>query len=228
MGQPEELEGFDLVWKGTIEGRESYTREIRTSLARRYTVWDYLANESYQMKGEYRSIDPLIEDGEFLFFHWNGQLSHKGSYKDGELVGDWLIYNEAGELIRTINYDFEVNETARPDHESEDCDRMAEFIGKDYSVETDKAVDLHDFLAAEIVYPPMAAKYNIQGKVYVQFMINEDGSVSDALVVRTLHKDLDKEALRVVRNMPAWKPAVKEGKPVRTAYTCPIAFSMED
>jgi TonB family protein len=180
------------------------------------------------MKGEYRSIDPLIEDGEFIFFHWNGHISHKGNYKDGELVGDWLIYNEAGDLIRTINYDFEVNETAEPGYESGEYDQVAEFIGIEYSIETDETVDLQDFLATEIVYPPMAFKYNIQGKVYVHFMINEDGSVSDALVVRTLHKDLDKEALRIIRNMPVWKPAIKEGKPARIAYTFPVVFSLED
>ncbi|MCK5462083.1 MAG: TonB family protein, partial [Bacteroidales bacterium] len=173
---------------------------------------------AYQMIGDYQSIDPGVEDGDFLFFHTNGQISHKGCYQNGELVGDWAIYNRAGELIDKINYDFDINETNKPYHDNNDIDEMAEFVGKDF----------RKYLASEIVYPPRAYKYYLQGKVYVQFLINEDGSISNALVFRTLDKDLDKEALRIIRNMPNWKPARKDGEPVPMGYTCPVVFTIKD
>ena len=218
IGQVEELEGFELIWKGPLKVRQDYTREIFNGVAGHFTVKDYYSNGGYQMIGDYQSIEPEIEDGDFLFFHSNGQISHKGCYKNGELVGDWSIYSRAGELIDKINYDFDINETNIPSPETSDIDVVAEFVGK----------DLTEYLASEIVYPPRAYKYHVQGKVYVQFMINEDGSISNSLVVRTLDKDLDKEALRIIRNMPNWKPARHDGEPVPMAYTCPVVFTTKD
>ena len=218
MGQVEELEGFELVWKGPLEVNQNYTREIYNDVGGHFTVRDYYIGGAYQMIGDYQSIDPGVEDGDFLFFHTNGQISHKGCYQNGELVGDWAIYNRAGELIDKINYDFDINETNKPYHDNNDIDEMAEFVGKDF----------RKYLASEIVYPPRAYKYYLQGKVYVQFLINEDGSISNALVVRTLDKDLDKEALRIIRNMPNWKPARKDGEPVPMGYTCPVVFTIKD
>ena len=218
IGQVEELEGFELIWKGPLKVRQDYTREIFNGVAGHFTVKDYYSNSVYQMIGDYLSIEPEIEDGDFLFFHSNGQISHKGCYKNGELVGDWSIYNRAGELIDKINYDFDINETNIPSPETSDIDVVAEFVGK----------DLTKYLASEIVYPPRAYKYHVQGRVYVQFMINEDGSISNAIVVRTLDKDLDKEALRIIRNMPNWKPARHDGEPVPMACTCPVVFTTKD
>ena len=227
-GQVEELEGFDLIWKGPLKVNQNYNREIFNGIAGHFTVRDYYSDGGYQMIGDYQSVDPEIEDGDFLFFHANGHISHKGSYKNGELVGDWYIYNIAAELIEKINYDFDINETSVPSPETNDIDAMAEFVDKDFNIETEKTADLKEYLASEIVYPPRAYKYKIQGRVYVQFMINEDGSISNALVVRTLDKDLDKEALRIIRNMPAWKPAKNDGKSVLMVYTCPVVFTIKD
>jgi TonB family protein len=224
----EELEGFELIWKGPLKVRQNYTREIFNGVAGHFTVKDYYNDGVYQMIGDYQSFDPEIEDGDFLFFHSNGQISHQGCYRNGELVGDWSIYNKAGELIEKINYDFDINETKKPSPNNSDIDEMAEFVGKDFTNETEKITDLSEYLASEIVYPPRAYKYYVQGKVYVQCMINEDGSISNALVVRTLDKDLDKEALRIIRNMPNWKPAKNNGEPVSIAYTCPVVFTIKD
>jgi len=218
IGQVEELEGFELIWKGPLKVRQNYTREIFNGVAGHFTVKDYYSDGVYQMIGDYQSFDPEIEDGDFLFFHSNGQISHKGCYKNGELVGDWSIYNRAGELIDKINYDFDINETNKLSNETGEIEVIAEFAG----------IDLTAYLTSEIVYPPRAYKYYVQGKVHVQFLINEDGSISNALVVRGLDKDLDKEALRIIRNMPDWKPARKDGEPVPMAYTFPVVFIIKD
>ena len=61
-----------------------------------------------------------------------------------------------------------------------------------------------------------------------QFMINVDGSFSNPIVVRGLDKDLDKEALRIIRNIPDWKPARKDGEPVPMSYICPVVFTIKD
>ena len=120
--------------------------------------------------------------------------------------------------MEIVNYDFDINETNKLSPETGDIDVIAEFAGNDFKA----------YLASEIVYPPRAYKYLVQGKVYVQFMINVDGSLSNPIVVRGLDKDLDKEALRIIRNIPDWKPARKDGEPVLMTYTCPVVFTIKE
>ena len=67
----------------------------------------------------------------------------------------------------------------------------------------------------------------MQGKVIVQFVVNKDGSIVDPVVVRSVDPYLDKEALRVIKTMPKWKPGKQRGKPVRVSYTVPINFRLQ-
>lgn len=68
----------------------------------------------------------------------------------------------------------------------------------------------------------------IQGKVYIQFVIERDGSITDVKVLRGVDASLDKEAVRVVKAMPKWKPGKQRGKPVRVSYTLPINFQLSN
>lgn len=79
----------------------------------------------------------------------------------------------------------------------------------------------------QVKYPMIAQENNIQGKVFVQFVIEKDGSVSDVKVARSVDPSLDKEAIRVVKAMPKWKPGKQRGKPVRVSYTVPINFQLQ-
>ena len=67
----------------------------------------------------------------------------------------------------------------------------------------------------------------MQGKVSVKFVIEKDGSIADPVVVRGVAPYLDKEALRVVKSMPKWKPGKQRGKPVRLSYTVPVIFKLQ-
>ena len=83
------------------------------------------------------------------------------------------------------------------------------------------------WIAKHVKYPMIAQENNIQGKVFVQFVIEKDGSVSDVKVARSVDPSLDKEAIRVVKAMPKWKPGKQRGKPVRVSYTVPINFQLQ-
>ncbi len=85
---------------------------------------------------------------------------------------------------------------------------------------------LYQYLGDEIKYPLEAQDYNIQGKVYVQFVVEKDGSISDVNVIKSVHYLLDKEAVRVISSMPPWKPGTQRGKEVRVRYTIPINFTI--
>jgi protein TonB len=86
---------------------------------------------------------------------------------------------------------------------------------------------LHKYLATSVEYPVIAQENGIQGRVYVKFVINTDGSVTDVQIARGVDPSLDKEALRVVKNMPKWKPGKQRGKAVRVSYTVPINFVLQ-
>lgn len=83
------------------------------------------------------------------------------------------------------------------------------------------------YLGQNIKYPTIAAENGVYGKVTVNFVVNKDGSVSDAKVIRGVDPSLDKEALRVVYSMPKWKPGLQGGKPVRVSFTVPISFVLQ-
>ena len=80
------------------------------------------------------------------------------------------------------------------------------------------------WLGDNIKYPVEAAKKGIEGRVIVQFVVGSDGTVSDAVVRRSVDPLLDAEALRVINAMPAWTPGKQDGKPVAVRYTIPVTF----
>ena len=84
-----------------------------------------------------------------------------------------------------------------------------------------------DYVAKSIVYPEKAKADGVQGKVYVQFVVETDGSIAEATVLRGVGGECDAEALRVVKSMPKWQPATFKGKPVRSRFMLPINFKLQ-
>ncbi len=95
---------------------------------------------------------------------------------------------------------------------------MPEFVGGNAA--------LLKYLSDNIIYPEKAKKAGIQGKVILQFDVEKDGSVVNVVVVRSVSPELDAEAIRLVKNMPKWKPGKQRGMPVRVRYTLPISFKL--
>lgn len=83
------------------------------------------------------------------------------------------------------------------------------------------------FLRDNIHYPPIAKENGIQGTVYVTFVIDKEGKVTDASIRKGVGAGLDEEALRVIKLMPSWKPAKQAGKAVRQQFTLPIRFALK-
>ncbi len=100
-------------------------------------------------------------------------------------------------------------------------EEMPGFNGGDVNVEFRK------YVFANMKYPEVAAENGIQGKVYVQFVIEPDGRLSNVRVIRSVDPVLDKEAIRVIESSPKWNPGKQRGKPVRVSYTFPITFVLQ-
>jgi len=96
---------------------------------------------------------------------------------------------------------------------------MPEFPGGDLA--------LRKFIANSIKYPEIAQENGIQGKVYVSFVVGADGYVKNAKIARGVDPSLDKEALRVVNDLPVWKPGKQRGQAVNVQYTVPINFLLQ-
>lgn len=86
--------------------------------------------------------------------------------------------------------------------------------------------NLNQWLGQNIMYPEEAQQERIEGKVFVTFVVEKDGTVSRVTVVRSAHPILDAEALRVIQSMPKWKPATMNGETVRFSKTLPITFKL--
>lgn len=85
-----------------------------------------------------------------------------------------------------------------------------------------------EYVSKSIQYPRIAVKRRTQGTVWVRFTIVEDGSVTDAHVIKPVSPGLDAEALRVVRAMPVWKPGKINGRPVKYYYNLPVRFILQN
>lgn len=86
---------------------------------------------------------------------------------------------------------------------------------------------LMQFLNRNIKYPTISQETGVQGRVIIQFIVNKDGSIVDPVVARSIDPYLDKEALRVIKAMPKWKPGMQRGKAVRVKYTVPVTFKLQ-
>ncbi len=83
---------------------------------------------------------------------------------------------------------------------------------------------LMEYISTNINYPQRARKLGIQGRVFVGFVVEPDGSVSNVKLLRGIDSDCDEEAMRVIKSLPKWKPGKQHGKPVRVYYQLPIFF----
>lgn len=85
---------------------------------------------------------------------------------------------------------------------------------------------LRTYLNQNIRYPAEAQEICVQGRVVVSFVVEKDGHISDVTVLRSVDPSLDKEAVRVIRNMPRWSPGKQGGEPVRVRYNVPVSFRL--
>ncbi len=97
-------------------------------------------------------------------------------------------------------------------------ENMPEFPGGD--------LGLMKYIQKNVKYPAIAKEYNITGKVYVSFIVDKSGSVTNVKIVRGVDKNLDAEAMRVVKSLPKYKPGKQRGKSVRVMFTIPINFTL--
>lgn len=121
------------------------------------------------------------------------------------------------------------SETSKKDEVKENTTTTEEtFMVVEQMPEFPGGIDkLMSFLNSNIRYPKTAYDKNIQGRVVVQFVVEKDGTPTEFKVMRSVDPDLDNEALRVLSEMPKWKPGMQKGQAVRVKYTVPVSFKLQ-
>ncbi|MDC0204201.1 energy transducer TonB [Flavobacteriales bacterium] len=137
-----------------------------------------------------------------------------------EIVEDEVEIENEIEIEDTESDEDEVIEIEEEDDEEffMVVENMPEFPGGD--------LGLMQYIQKNVRYPPIAKEYNITGKVYVSFIVDRQGKVTNVKIVRGVDKNLDAEAVRVVKSLPKYKPGKQRGKPVRVMFTIPINFTL--
>jgi protein TonB len=176
----------------------------------------YASSENYYDHG--------LKEGKCRTYFKNGGIAANENYHLGKPYGPQVWYYVNGQQSEKRLYSadslvsiqfFKPDGTADPAGDS--TEMLPEYIGS-----------LSSFLGANMNYPEAARDREIQGKVLVTFMINEDGSVSDVEIARTSGvKELDDEATRVVSLMGKWKPARQHNRPAESYFTLPVTFRLE-
>jgi len=87
--------------------------------------------------------------------------------------------------------------------------------------------DLNAYIGRHLTYPEQARANGIEGRVVIEFVVNEDGKVSNTRIVRSIGGGCDEEALKMVASMPAWKPGKHNGIPVKVFFTLPVKFELK-
>ena len=164
-------------------------------------------------KGEFTIT---VKPGAELFFSYVGK---KGQLRDVKDEQKLVVKMQDGVFaiddLRSVSVDSTTASIRNSNDIFQVVESMPQFSG-----------DLNKYLGRNVKYPEEAQKQKIQGRVTVQFIIEKDGTITGVTVLRSVHPLLDKEAIRVVQNMPKWVPGTQRGEPVRVSYTAPINFRL--
>lgn len=146
-------------------------------------------------------------NGNQTFYDNNGVISYTSKYENGKLINSSQSYKQQNEIFSDKLYDNLSELTTKP-----------EFPGGEN--------EFKNFINSNIKYPVFAQEKRVEGQVVVQFIINQNGTLSDIKVVKRIDNDLDREAVRIVKILPNFIPGAINGVPVRVRFTIPINFRL--
>lgn len=146
-------------------------------------------------------------------------------------------------IINVVEDDVEVEDDIEIDIDFDEDEEMDafEFVVEDEEIEEEQIFlvvenmpefpggesGMYNFINKNIEYPRMAKESGISGRVFITFVVEKDGSVTDVQILRGIGGGCDEEAVRVIKKMPRWSPGKQRGKPVRVQYRMPIKFTLQ-
>lgn len=219
---------FDANWKPCDEQLAKYiayvVEENDTSFQ-----WNY-----YHFTGSLINIESYKDEragtphGYFAWFDDEGRIDSSGYTFESKKHGQWFYYTDTLKVYMSEKYD-----KGRLVERKDFRDSMATAEAKDLTpapgeIEAqyksgDKA--WINYIVNEYKYPARAEKFNIQGTVYVYFVVESNGSISGIRLLKSVELSVDTEAMRIIGGSPKWNPAVQKGRNVKAYRVQPITFS---
>lgn len=222
-----DMKKFDLQW---MVSSLDYDRSGNELIASYWTSVNYLQpSRSQEVSADIKYEMIINEDGKIT------------SLREAEiknLVALTLIPDIDTTYIEETDYTVpvfaaeKINE--QPSESAESPNPEARYDGKLYDLGTVETAPeyqggqsaLAKYLGSRLRYPAIARENKIQGKVYIGFVVEKNGSLTDFKIIKGIGGGCDEEAVRVLRSSPQWRPGISNGKPVRTSYTLPITFQL--
>lgn len=241
---------FDVSWKATTVGNAAYFRKkLKTDSG--WRVSDYFMSGKTQMTGCYTDDSCKIEQGEFVWYDNKGNLYHRCNYnqgksegsdilyyheggkrmegtnKAGKKVGEWLGYYPSGKLSAKAQFEDGNQVSASFYNEDGTKNELVTVFYREDAYPGGANAWL-EFLNKHLKYPSKALKRNVQGMVIIGFNITKTGKISDITVVRSVDKELDDEAVRIIKRTENWDPLIIGGIACDAYHKQPIIFRFDD
>ncbi|WP_184465066.1 M56 family metallopeptidase [Pedobacter sp. AK013] len=131
--------------------------------------------------------------------------------------------------INIISYLPKTSETETSSIKSENTDKVYDFVSIEKQPEFPGGITkFYKYIGSNIKYPKLAQENNVQGKVFLSFVVEKDGSLTDIQIARGLGSGTDEEAIRVLKESPKWNPGIQNGLAVRVKYNINVNFTLSD
>jgi periplasmic protein TonB len=142
-----------------------------------------------------------------------------------EIKDDINIQFDIDVTDRTAVQEFTIQEVAPPVIDDEDADKIFIVVEQTASPKGGMGA-FYKYVSENIHYPAQARRLNVEGKVFVEFVVERDGSITQLVVIKGIGAGCDEEAIRIIQNSPPWEPGKQRGKPVKQRMVLPIHFKM--
>jgi periplasmic protein TonB len=199
-------DGPTIYWtfEGQLIGKSNYEAGVLQGLKENFE----------RSTGKLSSTENYVNgkrEGEASYFNSTGHLGRRSEWRNDTIL-ESITYDSIGSQIEKLTY---------KDRHQIGRDSVYEEINPAYP---GGEAELLKFLAQNLKYPREMLELGMNGRVYIQYVIEKDGSVSNVFPIRGLSYAFQNEAMRVVKLMPNWSPGYYNGNPVRVKYTLPILF----
>lgn len=214
---------YDQNWKVISDSaKAAFNRVAYNNENGFWQVSDYYRSGQLQMTGTYQDKQMTRKHGPFEYYYPDGRVKSKSMFMNGSKVDEEISYYKNGQIDFYLRYDNsskQIEARYFKEDGSESVLVNAEFPGG--------VSEMYRFLKENIGYPRGLRKQGMEGKVLINFSVNTDGSLYNISVLASPHDLMSSEAVRVVKDMPKWKPAQRDGVPVRVNYNLPIVFNLQ-
>lgn len=184
----------------------------------RVRIQDFYSTGERQMEAVGWPGPPIVKDGPATYYFRSGAKSATGQFANGQREGRWQYWNEDGTLHHTLTWHagrkvITTYVIKASDNVPQLVEQMPKFPGP---------LTLAQYLAATIRRPAQVPPGG--GKVYVQFVVGAQGTITSTRIVKGFDPACDAEALRAVAALPRWEPGRNHGQPTAVSFTIPVTF----